>query len=165
MRWFASTTASRSEPIRSSMRRSSSRGRIVPMTILLATSPAACPPMPSAMASSRGPAYTESSLLLRTSPRSERTAYLRYSAIARLPGSSRERSSKLQHRFADAQRDTDLHWHRTVDLALAEVRAVRRAEVLDDPHAVLQADAGVPSARVVVLEHERRVVGAADEHR
>ena len=56
MPWFASATAVRSAVVRSSMRRSSSSGSIVPMTILLATSPAACPPMPSAMASNRGPA-------------------------------------------------------------------------------------------------------------
>ena len=40
----------------------------------LATSPAACPPMPSATTSRRGPAYPESSLSWRTSPTSERAA-------------------------------------------------------------------------------------------
>ena len=74
MPWLASSTASRNVVIRSSMGWSSSRYSSEPMTSLLATSPAAWPPMPSAIASNRGPAYTESSLLLRTSPRSERTA-------------------------------------------------------------------------------------------
>jgi hypothetical protein len=40
----------------------------------LATSPAACPPIPSATASRRGPAYAESSFPSRRSPTSERTA-------------------------------------------------------------------------------------------
>jgi hypothetical protein len=40
----------------------------------LASSPAACPPMPSATTSSVGPAYPESSLPVRTSPTSERAA-------------------------------------------------------------------------------------------
>ena len=40
--------------------------------------------------------------------------------------------------------------HRAVQLAVAEVGAVGRAEVLDDPDAVLEADPGVPGAGVVV---------------
>ena len=62
--------------IRASMTafRSSSSGARAAMTTLLATSPAAWPPMPSATASRWGPAYPESWLSLRTSPTSERAA-------------------------------------------------------------------------------------------
>ena len=44
------------------------------MATALATSPAAWPPMPSATASKRGPAYAESSFPSRRRPTSERTA-------------------------------------------------------------------------------------------
>ena len=44
------------------------------MATALATSPAAWPPMPSATASRRGPAYAESSIPSRRRPTSERTA-------------------------------------------------------------------------------------------
>ncbi len=80
---FAAAVVSRRVEMRSSIGRSSSRCASVEMTTLLATSPAACPPIPSASASSRGPAYTESSLLARISPRSERTAYRRATVTGR----------------------------------------------------------------------------------
>jgi len=54
--WFATPTACRSASTRASPGTSSSRGAMAAMTMLLATSPAAMPPMPSATASSRGPA-------------------------------------------------------------------------------------------------------------
>ena len=54
--WFARSTAPRSVSIMALPGTSSSSGAMVAMTMLLATSPAAMPPMPSATASSRGPA-------------------------------------------------------------------------------------------------------------
>ncbi len=53
---------------------SPSRSVSAEMATALATSPAAWPPMPSATASKRGPAYAESSFPSRRRPTSERTA-------------------------------------------------------------------------------------------
>ncbi len=54
--WLAASTAERSASTGASPGTSSSRWAMAPITMLLATSPAAMPPMPSATASSRGPA-------------------------------------------------------------------------------------------------------------
>ena len=54
--WLAVSTAERSASTSASPGTSSSSGAIAAMTTLLATSPAAMPPIPSATASSRGPA-------------------------------------------------------------------------------------------------------------
>ena len=53
---------------------SASSSAIDAMVSALATSPAAWPPIPSATASRRGPAYAESSFPSRRRPTSERTA-------------------------------------------------------------------------------------------
>ena len=53
----------------------------------------------------------------------------------------------------------------SVDPVAAEEGAVRRAQVLDEPAAVLREDPGVPPRGVVVVEHQRALRGAADEHR
>ena len=53
---------------------SASSSAIEAMVSALATSPAAWPPIPSATASRRGPAYAESSFPSRRRPTSERTA-------------------------------------------------------------------------------------------
>ena len=72
--WLALATASASASSSSLAGRSSSRAVSTSMATALATSPAAWPPMPSATASRRGPAYAESSFPSRRRPTSERTA-------------------------------------------------------------------------------------------
>ncbi len=73
-RVLAAATADDSSASMSPPGGSESSFAIEAMVRELATSPAACPPIPSATASRRGPAYAESSLPSRRSPTSERTA-------------------------------------------------------------------------------------------
>src|SRR4051794_9067253 len=75
----ASAKASSSRP----SRRHLSRATSASITARLATSPATAPPTPSATATSRGLAYTLSSLLARTGPVSVRTAASSVNAVTR----------------------------------------------------------------------------------
>jgi hypothetical protein len=84
-RRLAVVTASASAPTRLGPGSSASSGAIVEIVAALATSPAACPPMPSATASRCGPAYAESSFPARRRPTSDRTAYLRASVVCAVP--------------------------------------------------------------------------------
>src|SRR3954466_7930503 len=163
-----SNTASRSDCRRSPEGVSSSRCSSAAMTTLLATSPAAWPPMPSATASSRGPAYTESWLLPRIRPRSDRAAYRRTSVMRpprrRQEGTCSARSrAQLQCGLADADRLAGVDQQRPLTPLLVEVGAVGGAEVLHVPLSTTVGEAGVPGAGEVVGEHERGVVGAADQ--
>src|ERR1022692_2408039 len=137
--------------------------------------------MPSAMANNRGPAYTESSLLFRTSPRSERTAYLRVSATGRQPpadlgASSRERSSDDEIRsslvprcgapssefhgcLADEDHDARFERNRAGHLRLADVGPVGGPQIFEVPDPVRLADPSMPSRGVVVGQYQGRVVG------
>src|SRR5437763_1585964 len=107
--------------------RSSSSGATVSMATRLATSPAAWPPIPSATASSRGPAYMASSLIARSSPTSLRAPNRRPRLMwcASL--------AELQHRLADADLGAERHGNGIGDALPAEVGPVRRAEILEDP--------------------------------
>src|SRR4051794_2525392 len=178
-----SKTASRSACSMSPEGASASRCSRAAMTTLLATSPAACPPMPSATASSRGPAYTESWLLPRIRPRSDRAAYLRTrvmrpprwrwqgsrprgrcSPVLHSTACSQARSrTQLQCGLADADRLAGVDQQRPLDALLVEVGAVRGAEVLHVPLSTTVGEAGVPGAGEVVGENQGRVVGAADQ--
>ena len=71
---LACATAVASELSSWSWGRSVSRPARAEIATELATSPAACPPMPSAIASRFGPAYAESSFPSRRSPTSVLTA-------------------------------------------------------------------------------------------
>src|SRR4051812_17645220 len=158
-----SNTASRIDCSMSPEGASSSRCSSAAMTTLLATSPAACPPIPSATASSRGPAYTESWLLPRIRPRSERAAYRRTRLIGPCPCAGSR--AQLQRGLADPDRLAGGDQERALDALLVEVGAVRRSEVLHVPLAAPVGQPGVPGAGEVVGEHQRRVVGPADQDR
>src|SRR5919112_832782 len=136
--------------------------------------------MPSATASRRGPAYTESWLLPRIRPRSERAAYLRTrlmhpprwrsgGACARLRSSCRCRHvwsrTQLQGSLPDADRLTGTDQERTLDALLVEVGAVGGSEVLHVPLAAAVGEPRVAGTGEVVREDEGRVVGPADEDR
>ena len=71
---LAMATAMASSFSMSSSAGTESSSAIDAMVSALATSPAAWPPIPSATASRRGPAYAESSFPSRRRPTSERTA-------------------------------------------------------------------------------------------
>src|SRR3954453_12487117 len=172
-----SKTASRSDWSMSPDGASASRCSRAAMTTLLATSPAACPPIPSAPASSRGPAYTESWLLPRIRPRSERAAYRR-TRLMRPPrwrsGGARARflssgnryacsRTQLQGSLPDADRLARTDQERTLHALLVEVGAVGRSEVLHVPLAAAVGQARVAGAGEVVGQDEGRVVGPADE--
>ncbi len=73
-RVLASATAEESSASMSPPGGSESSLAMEAMVRALATSPAAWPPIPSATASRRGPAYAESSFPSRRRPTSERTA-------------------------------------------------------------------------------------------
>ena len=71
------SVAARSTPVRSIRRRSTSSSRTTSTAVALATSPCGWPPMPSATASRRELAYSESSLIWRRLPTSDPAAYRR----------------------------------------------------------------------------------------
>src|SRR3954466_10228073 len=165
-----SNTASRSDCRRSPEGVSSSRCSSAAMTTLLATSPAAWPPMPSATASSRGPAYTESWLLPRIRPRSDRAAYRRTSVMRpprrRWEGTCPARSrTQLQCGLADADRLAGVDQQRSLDPLLVEVGAVGGAQILHVPLSPTVGQAGVAGAGEVVGQHQRGVIRSADQDR
>src|SRR3954453_9542947 len=102
-----------------------SMSRIRVTTMADATSPPACPPMPSATTNSWRPAKPESWLFDRTLPTWETAAALVVVAI-HLPPELDRRGADLDWRV---QRDL----HGRVHAFAGEERAVRRVEVLDHP--------------------------------
>src|SRR6478752_1528018 len=72
---------------------------------------------------------------------------------------------QLEDRLADAQRRAHLDRTRAGQLVAADVRAVGRAEVLDEPAVAgrVGIDAAVPAGRIVVVEDERALRVAPDE--
>src|SRR3954447_4355589 len=160
---LAASTQRCSAPSRSPPGESSSRPAIRAMATELATSPAAAPPIPSATASSRGPAYPLSSLPSRSSPTSDAAAYRSVGPSAHPPSRSVARSSaQLQNRLADTDRYAERDRCRAGHLRPVEVRAVGRAEILDEPLPVARNQPGVPIGGVVVGEDDGRVVGPTD---
>src|SRR4051812_22691277 len=73
--------------------------------------------------------------------------------------------TQLQCGLADADRLAGVDQQGPLDALLVEVCAVGRAEVLDVPLTGAVGQPRVPGAGEVVGEHERRVVGPADEDR
>src|SRR6188768_1025236 len=112
--------------------------------------------MPSATMSRCGPAYAESWLLERTSPTSDRAAYLSATDTG-LP-------LQLENALAHADGCTRRDGRRGLDALVRHVCPVRRPEVLDEPLTALREDPRVPRRRVVVVQDERAAGRAADEH-
>src|SRR3954468_190227 len=116
--------------------------------------------MPSARTSRLGPAYPESSLRdLGPSPRSERAAERRAMAT----GSA----SQFEDGLADPQGRADLDRAGAVQPVPPDEGAVGGAEVLDDPAVPpgrVGIDPAMASGGVVVVEDERALGVAADEH-
>src|SRR6478609_3684284 len=144
----------------------SSRRRSCWMAVLDATSPRAAPPTPSHTAISQGPTYPESWLSLRTRPTSEVAAYRRRRVAAGATGWSLIRLlPELQDRLADADLGPEGDRRGLGDAHGADERAVGGAEVLDEPLVAGGGDPRVPRRDVVVVEADRGVGAAADEHR
>src|SRR5262249_41024773 len=168
--WLAASTADRRASTGALLGTSSSRCARAPMTMLLATSPAAIPPMPSATARSRGPAYTESWLPWRVRPRSLRAAYRMVNAMC---GSRRSGLGgfvgwswpQLEGRAADPDRHAEGYRSRCGDLGPVQVRPVGRAQVLDIPLPRSRYEPRVVSGSVVVGDHECGVLGPPDRDR
>src|SRR5438876_6625921 len=115
-----------------------------------ATSPARAPPIPSATAKTGARSRYESSLLCRCRPTSVRLAF---STTCRATASLLVAVLGV----ADPDRVARLELLRAVDLALVQVGAVCRAEVLDEHRVAAREDAGVRRRRERILDqHVRR---------
>src|SRR5690606_27228751 len=126
--------------------------------MLEATSPPACPPMPSATTNRLLPAYPESWLLERTLPVCE-IATLEPSKTMPTLG------AKLERRGPDLDGGADLHGDGLRDALAVVPGSVRRGEVLQHPLLAPQDQAGVLRRGVVVAHHEAGLAGAADRER
>src|SRR6478735_6609950 len=124
--------------------------------ISLATSPARCPPIPSATTNSPSPAWWLSSFWARSCPAWVTAAHLNV-AITAVP------SLRLEHRVADLQAVADLDRAPLVDAGAVEVRAVAGRKIVDDHAPLGERDPGVVPGEVGVVDDRDRVVRFAPD--
>src|SRR5687767_12568150 len=158
--WLAVRTASPRAVRGSTSSSSRSSCRMMFIVSAEARSPAAAPPMPSATAISRLLAYPESWLLVRRRPVSVRATYRSLREVI-----STQSLLQLDDGLAEPDLDAQAHRHRAGDALAAEVRAVRAADVLDEPLLPVGGEPGVPGGHVVVVEPDARVGAAPEQDR